>query len=138
MSSFIVSNKLLNRIVTGLYIRKNRELCHSFRTLAEILEVEHFALSEEMIGQALHKMNCEAVKARYGSYKDMISEEYKSEPDFNASMVQIYKDIQCLSYQCAEGDIPESKLYKWLETLENTVAYNIIQELPEYENASWS
>lgn len=138
MSSFIVSNKLINRIVTKLYIHKNNDLSWNFRRLAEILKVDHYALTESMIGQALYKMNCEAVGARYGKYEDMIDEIYKYTPEFNNSLVQVYKDIQCLSYQCAEGDIPNTELYKWLSDFESSIASRIIDKLPEYQTASWS
>lgn len=137
MSSFIVSNKCINRIVTKLYINKDRDYVYHFRELAKILKIDSSALSEQTIGEALFKMNCKAVGARYGKFKDMVSEAYKYEPMFNISLIQTYKDIQSLTYQCSEGKIPETRLYKWLKEFQHSVASNIIYALPEYDQASW-
>ena len=54
-----------------------------------------------------------------------------------ATMIQVFKSVQCLLYQCSEENVPNQPLYKFLEELENLIARHIISEMPEYEKAQW-
>ena len=50
---------------------------------------------------------------------------------------QDYKTIQCYLYQCYEGNVPETPLFKVLKKLEKEVACYIVENQPEYEEAQW-
>jgi hypothetical protein len=53
------------------------------------------------------------------------------------STIQAYKSLQCLSYQCCEGNVPDNPLYKLLEEIENAMARQIVSDLAEYDKAEW-
>jgi hypothetical protein len=42
-----------------------------------------------------------------------------------------------LLYQCSEGDVPEQSLFKALESIISSIANEIIQAMPDYEQAPW-
>ena len=49
----------------------------------------------------------------------------------------ISKAIHCLLYQCHEGKVHESRLYDELNHAAGELAQRIVQDLPEYDKASW-
>ena len=80
-------------------------------------------------GRRLLEMNSAALAARYG-------EELQTAADFDFrfsprqySKVQQYKALQCLAYQCAEGNIPERQLYQQLEKVIDLLAGELTLEL---------
>ena len=48
-----------------------------------------------------------------------------------------FKAIHCLLYQCCEGNVPNSPLYDELNHAAGELAHRIVQDLPEYDKASW-
>jgi hypothetical protein len=54
-----------------------------------------------------------------------------------ASWIQRLKSLHCFTYQCAEGNVPKSKLYKLCIEKEHELANAIINEMPEYDKAKW-
>lgn len=51
--------------------------------------------------------------------------------------VPALKSLNCLLYQCSEGDVPETPLYRALDTLSDQWAQEIVSRLPEYAEARW-
>ena len=51
--------------------------------------------------------------------------------------VERLKAIRCLIYQCSEGKVPDSKLYKELEVMSGRLANVIVQNTHEYDGAPW-
>ena len=47
------------------------------------------------------------------------------------------KQWSCLLYQCHEGKVHESRLYGELTDAAGELAQRIVQDLPEYDKASW-
>ena len=126
MSAFLVDDRTLNHI--------SHFMVHGYRYNSALAN-EHTSIS---MANALKQMNLEALYQRYG-------DEYK-ETDFivssamyshASSPIQTFKHIQCFLYQCSEGNVPECSLYKKVETLQDQVAYSIIDNLPEYNHAKW-
>lgn len=101
----------------------------------------------DAFGRELLAMNSAALAARYG-------DELQTAADFSFrffprkySLIQQYKALQCLSYQCAEGNVPEWPLYRQLDAALDGLAMAIapwsatprdaIYNLPEYNDAEW-
>lgn len=140
MSAFIVSTECMDRVVRGF-------------ALALTLP-----LSDELsndLGRQLFALNVEAVRQRYGNADDMMAEGWRAEdytftepptlPDC-PPLVDSYKAMQCLHYQCSEGNVPEQKLYSLLENATETVKRKIrtehrmfgeIEDTPEYQRSAW-
>jgi hypothetical protein len=121
MSAFIVSKETINCVASAWY-QENRP-CEQL----------------DQIGQRLWKLNERAVNIRYpaGAHEESALPEFRYRPK-NYKLVQQFKSVQCLRYQCAEGDIPDtSPLFGEMTDLMNTLARKIVDGLPEYDSAAW-
>lgn len=47
------------------------------------------------------------------------------------------KQLQCLLYQCSEGDVPDSPLFQAMQKLSGDLCESIVRRLPAYERAPW-
>jgi len=75
--------------------------------------------SKEMaasIGEALWRMNALALRERYGDPVEDYEADIKaySNPDPSDNPVQVLKSAKCLLYQCSEGNVPETEMFKVL------------------------
>jgi hypothetical protein len=89
------------------------------------------------IGRKLFLLNGKALCARYGSANHLRLPDFVFEKWADATPVEQFKAISCLLYQCCEGKVPNSPLYDELNRAAGELARAIIQELPEYDQASW-
>lgn len=128
MSAFIVSDETMHRVVNVILSNTT--------SFGNIWTEDKDAGTR--IGQLLFKLNALAVNDRYN--------EAEKAPDYHfregylliqCDLVSAYKSLQCLLYQCAEGDIPEMKLFKELENLSHRLAHKIVSDLPAYSAADW-
>ena len=155
MSSFIVDDKTINRIVSFCYWENDSILKHEVHAELKKIGVDleqDFKDDKELenylkafCGELL-KLNVIAFYNRYEhieSIKKEITEAVKSFvyedlPIAERNHFQVLKSIECFLYQCAEGEIPEkSTLYKALERIAEHLKSHIINKLPEYERAVW-
>lgn len=137
MSSFIVSQGCMNNIINGIYWN------HKFKDFGghALLEARDLNKSQdfERLANDLFKLNQKAVNGRYPATKgDSYSkvEAFKWESK-TVSIFQTMKSLNCLIYQCSEGNVPNTKLYKWLEKVSDALTAHIVIDLPEYNNAKW-
>ena len=132
MSAFVVSEGCINSIVTYLSAHTA-----DFRRILENLS---FDLSsddgKERFANALFQMNWDAVEQRYGKEKGSGVHSLRFTPTFRPP-VAVLKSCSCLCYQCAEGNVPETALFKALEDVSNQIAQRIVRGLPAYDNAPW-
>lgn len=150
MSSFLVSNKSINRIAQlirevapyhrQLYGHLGNGIDAAFWNMAEgdCVTEEEMAL----VGQAVYNMNIRALRARYGdrpAFHDLSAQPYQYRPEslVYLSRVAIIKMLDCYLYQCAEGDVPEEYLFKALETVRARLCRLIVMALQEYTDADW-
>ena len=100
------------------------------------------------IGRDLYAMNIKAVTQRYPDCApaDMpgpidqsdIGEGYRFNPVVaTPCKVARYKAVSCLLYQCSEGDVPETALFKFLSERLDRLAHDIVASLPAYNRAGW-
>jgi hypothetical protein len=96
------------------------------------------ALNAQIYGRALYAMNHRAMVARYGARAGDCNEKdtyvFTRRP---TTLVQQYKSIQCLMYQCTEGDVDKDPLFLELDAVAADLARRIVQAHPEYATASW-
>lgn len=124
MSAFIVSEETMHRAVAAFIGMKNFPL----DTGTEI-------------GRLLFTMNCEAFRQRYdGRHAESMSHspastyEYQHRP---STPTELFKALQCLRYQCCEGDVTESALYKDVEAQCGDIAEDIVMDTDSYAAAPW-
>lgn len=146
MSSWVVSNEVINAIATG--ISSNQRLKNN-ETDEEIYKAFKVSYDDEQredkLVRALLKMNVSATSQRYGgeAYETLPGRvkktpinklKYEYTP---TSLIQLLKYLQCYLYQCSEGNIPNTKRYKILKDIETSLMFQVIDALPEYEKARW-
>jgi hypothetical protein len=94
----------------------------------------------EHLGYAMFQLNSNAVDARYGNGEAAAFRtlDYRFEHTDAVSLTQVLKSLQCWLYQCNEGDVPETELYKLFDDDIRLFLMNIIIDtLPEYQRAEW-
>ena len=127
MSAFLVKDNTVEAVVT--HVRGKREGYPVFP------ETRH------RISLKMRMMNLKSLAIRYG--KDSIKEELRACRGYTCriypreSKVRIYKALQCFLYQCCEGNIPSSRLYKKLERIKNELPKAIVEDSQEYSEADW-
>jgi len=134
MDTYIVPNRTINRIISNIYFK---------RELREILEKKGIRLvrddEREEFGRRLFEMNIRALRARFGKEleKEIENLSYKYVFLLPDTDIQALKSLRCFICQCAEGDIPDSDLYKTLKLVHDQLMLQIIVNLPEYQDAIW-
>jgi hypothetical protein len=158
MSAFIVSPACMERVVRAIcYRNRYGQILRTFDGIA--LADEHGKLAKgvmDEIGRRLFTLNIEAIYQCYPDTQDnpdsmpgCCDEDGKSTALTDAAsftvkssaslfdLVHGLKALQCLRYQCSEGDIPERPLFKELEAALAAVACAIVERMPIYEQAPW-
>ena len=133
MSSWIVNDSVINSVI---------ELTQEFDfydTLKSKLEILKFVDKSGFVdwkkyGQALLDMNYDAINQRYNTKEKSSKFKLKS-TEFD--IYQKIKNLHCFNYQCSEGNVPETPLFKFIEELNNTVENGIITRTQIYEEAKW-
>ena len=129
MSAFIVSDETINSIVTHI---KDDDKYGSYKRVAEKYRIN--IENPQKLAQKLLEMNYEAVNERYDEKAG--TPHIKYEP-LHTNDVQTLKSMHCLQYQASEGDVPNTRTYKFLQGASDVLAEHIIEGLPEYERAEW-
>jgi hypothetical protein len=142
MSAFIVADKTINRIVN--WLDKALEETYGTITIRQKLLEQGFDTSvtgwAERLGYAMFQLNVIAVDVRYGGNvaKKFRPLDYHYEVVAPVPMAQVLKSLQCWLYQCNEGDVPETALYGLFDNeVQLYLMTEIIDALPEYQNAYW-
>ena len=113
MSSFIVSQECMNNIINGLFWN------HEFKQLyGYILEKAGYTTCKDFqrLGEELYSLNARGTGQRYNDNQmlyTLIKFDWKDNSSVNEW--QVLMSIQCLRYQCCEGDTDEQELYKFTE-----------------------
>jgi hypothetical protein len=119
MSAFIVSDETMHRVVQALDLIKHAddylELGDKIKTLA---------------GQRLFAMNNDALRERYGDRypEDLTDPAHYQYQHVEATPGALYRAVACFTYQCMEGNVPSSELYKLVAKVEEQLAATITGE----------
>lgn len=126
MSAFIVTNRTITQAIEAL------KLSQSFRYNGMYLDdPDHI----KALGNELLALNAAAVAQRYDEPVEI--HDYRFEwPTCNK--YQALKSLDCLIYQCSEGDVPERPLYKVLKDCQHGLMYEIVASSSEYQAAKWN
>jgi hypothetical protein len=149
MSAFVVDTGTMNRCVRTLCAKGRYG--QVIRNFAGIATDAPNAATE--IGRRLFTLNIEAVTQRYPDCEDKPEDlpgtdgcasypatyRYRGSriPPTSREMVAGIKALQCLRYQCSEGNVPETPLYREMVTTIGELCENIVETMPEYEAAPW-
>jgi hypothetical protein len=137
MSAFMVSNPLMEKVVTAI-LQNTDEFAtiQTFRgSLVDDPPTETQREAAEQIGKRLFWINAAAIKASYGTLPQRPSFKFCGWAD--ATPVEQFKAMRCLLYQACEGSVPNGRLYSELNRVAGELAQRIVQDSPEYEKAPW-
>lgn len=134
MSAYIVEDKTINRIVTGIVDLMNlRE--------GVLSRVKHYTrdlaiTSEDEFANELMGMNVDAVRARYPNSEPWHRRMVRYRPE-RCGPIQLLKSLDCYLYQCSEGEVPERDLFKKMDGIRNGLTRAIVCGSPEYDQSEW-
>ncbi len=147
MSAYMVEDKTINRVVNWLKMEVSKSSYLKEKTekaLGISPESDKWA---ETVGKALFKLNIDGVNDRYGEGEAQrfrkLNYAYTSDHPTMlytslSVKIQVLKSMQCLLYQCSEGEVFKKPLYRLLrEVVEPHLMRSIIDDLPEYDEAEW-
>jgi len=138
MSAFMVNTKVMAKVVTAILL--NLDAFDGESTCRMAMLAAPTGTQKEIgakIGRKLFLLNRKALRARYGCGVHLRVPEFVFEKWADAAPVEQFKAIHCLLYQCHEGKVHESPLYGELNHAAGELAQRILQDLPEYQKASW-
>jgi hypothetical protein len=138
MSAFIVNTNVMAKVVTAILL--NLDTFDGESTCRAALLAAPTNAQKEVgtkIGRKLFLMNSKALRAQYGCGDHLRLPEFMFENWADATPVEQFKAIVCLLYRCCEGKVLNSPLYEELNGAAGELAQRILQDLPEYEQASW-
>lgn len=125
MSSFLVSNETINRVVHFLDL----DCCGCSKG--------NIGKDGDELGQQLWKLNNEATCFRYRHPVDELP-PFRWSPRANLSLVVMLKAANCWQYQCSEGDqFQNHPLYLRVDKQIEVIQSVIISRLKEYDDAPW-
>ena len=129
MSAYIVDNKTINVIV--FVLRRSDFMAIQIKEKFNIDIKTDKGISE--LAHRLYALNVSGVGARYGSADDMVGAGFEYKPEYNHTQLEAYKNLKELMYQCAEGEVVESKLYKFFNnSVHKHFADEVITNMPDY------
>lgn len=142
MSSFIVSQETMRCIVTEITTNRGygdaSELGAAkdqIKRMADVVALEYDIAIQDAIGTLLYAMNAKAVGQRYNEKN--LQELYVHE-EFRQPKTQVLMSAKCLRYQCSEGDVPDQKLYKYLEFFIEALMLDLVKKAhPEFDDCNW-
>jgi hypothetical protein len=137
MSAFMVNTNVMAKILTAILFNLDTfdgDSTYRAKLLAAPTDAQKEAGTK--IGRKLFLMNRKALRARYGG-GDIRLAEFVLEKWAHATPVEQFKAIHCLLYQCHEGKVHESRLYGELNRAAGELAQRIVEDLPEYDKATW-
>ena len=134
MSAFMVEDKTINKIVS--WLAEDRDI----KPWLNHVHPEVKLNGEESLaefGQALFDMNAESINQKYGENQaqEFRPMDYSWHFETPQPDIPIFAALECLLYQCCEGTVDESMLYKTMDSISNYLAKRIIHKLKAYEEA---
>ncbi|RPJ40123.1 MAG: hypothetical protein EHM35_00525 [Planctomycetaceae bacterium] len=139
MSAYVVEDKTINRIVDFFYTKL---LGDRFYWPARGITEAGYDLDKredrERLASAMFALNVEAVNARYPDSAEQFRPlNFTYCPTPAPLPVSAYKSLRCWLYQCSEGNVPKTDLYKLMDEASKLLAMQIVDDSPAYQAAGW-
>ena len=138
MSAYIVEDETINKIVRGIEYAMGFHASLDFHLSLDFY-TKCGAVDPQTLGEMLFDLNIQGVESRYGEGEAgkfrPLDYKYQSVPP--PTDTQFLKSLRCLLYQCSEGDVPETPLFKAMKELSHSLALHIVSTSACYETATW-
>jgi|SRR4051794_66699 hypothetical protein len=126
MSAFIISTATMQRVVDAID-KTGRPFCGMSTSDSAALD---------KIGARLFKLNAAAVNARYPS-EPQKAPRFRYRPLGQVQDYEHYRALSCLLYQCSEGNVPNTQLYRAVNDLARSIASDIAERVARNCGAPW-
>ena len=139
MSAFMVNDETINRVMAYLVnANERRDWLATYFLKEHGYPLDTFE-QQQHLAIRLFALNKRGVECRYGNgeAKKFRPLDYQYRRTIPPGAVQAFKSLSCLLYQCSEGNVPETKLYKLLDRIKGYIAEDIVHNLKEYDLAKW-
>jgi hypothetical protein len=115
--------------------------CHGWNKNHQAL-IQEAKDKPESLFNKLVELNRYSLVERYGEnngleFKVIFNPQGLTKSYFKSNTSQLLKSLECFSYQSCEGKAEKTDLYKWLADFKHEWMSNIINKIPEYEQAKW-
>lgn len=137
MSAFLVSHGTVDAILTQLNLRDGETLARLFLPFTAPADPRD---ALDSLGRQLLEMNVSALEACYPSHRHDEERAEAAAYTFSArpeTAGYALRQLDCLMYQLAEGDVPERPLFAALEAMRRTLADRVLADVPSYARAPW-
>jgi hypothetical protein len=138
VSAFMVNTKVMAKVVTAILLNLDtfdgQSTCRA-AMLANPSDEQKEAGNK--IARKLFLLNKRALRARYGNGDRLPIPKLVFEKWADATPIEQFAAMRCLLYQCHEGKVRNSRLYAELNNAAGELAQRIVQDLPQYDKASW-
>ena len=133
MSAFIVESSCVDRAVS-LWMTDSHGQSPNHGA--------HFSCEDaDELGRKMMRLNVRAVDHRYRTNEGADWETYidgYAYPLKYVPRIEALKALQCVIYQCSEGDeFTSTDTYKEMRRMERLALQHIVDQLPEYQKAPW-
>jgi hypothetical protein len=140
MSAFLVNERTMQSACEAILFAEDATW------YGEYCEYKAEAITK--LGRELYALNNDALDTRYphdAEGRDELEHNFmgrsfelvRPRRCFDAAMVQRFKSLGCLLYQCTEGDVPDSELFKRAEIAKGKLAIRMVEASAIYDAAKW-
>lgn len=136
MSAYIVEDETINTVVNFLSLKQTGNDAYWSKYILDDAGIKLDMLSNRMaFGLSLFDLNVQAVSERYDEIEEYV---YHFQQTVPPATVQAYKSLKCWLYQCSEGNVPETALFKLMDNIAKEIAMYIVETSPAYNAAEWA
>ena len=136
--SYIVDDKTINKVVSYLYAKAKGPDSTAYPALDKMGYNLINPVDLKRLAHAMFNLNVDAIQARYGEADGegfpLPSFTYVFTP---ATQIEVIKAVECWKYQCTEGELPSTFLYKAMKQTLSLLCSDYIHQLDEYEATPW-
>jgi hypothetical protein len=141
MSTYIVDDETINKIVSYIYVNANAPLSSIQWEATKLFKMGYDLTSGPSCIELGHKMfdlNVAAVNERYGEGEAEkfrpLNFKYQFTP---ASLIEVIWALRTWKNQCTEGDVPKLALYQAMDEVHRLLCINFVEQTEEYGAAPW-
>jgi len=121
MSAYVVNSATMQAVVHAIARYASAFPGYALPAWPDVTAPEAGAVLSRL-GTDLWTMNASAVKQRYYQAPEPALPPFRFDPTLAPTPAQMRGSIECLVYQCSEGNVPDSRLFLALERAEADVA----------------
>lgn len=139
MSAYVVSDEIINRIVSYLSFEHYQSVTHG--SCKRILTKAGYDVETrdgvEQLANAMFDLNVEAVEQRYGEgqAKEFRPLDFQFHIVRSGPAVKVFKALREWNYQCSEGNVPATDLYKLMDRISCALCRGIVMDSEAYRIA---